>query len=150
MPCSTLDYFPTLVDLLDSHMPDNRPIDGISLMPILLGETAFRRKPIPYRFVEVKRAMFGSPTFAVIDERYKFLSNLSEDRSEDMVFDLVNDPYEQNNLINNRRDFTEKRRESMIKLMADFRRSHFGGDYHDPSYIPVNEFQEISQGWSCL
>ena len=51
MPCSTLDYFPTIIDAVGYGMPDERPIDGISLMPLIRGEAAERGKPIPYRFV---------------------------------------------------------------------------------------------------
>ena len=69
-------------------MPDDRPIDGISLMPLIEGRSLERPCPIPYRFLESEAAMFGAPTLAMVDGRFKFLTNLSTDGHEDMLFDL--------------------------------------------------------------
>jgi len=148
MPCSTLDYFPTVCEHLGFEMPDGRPIDGISLMPLLRGEMTERPQPIPYRFRDPQKAMFGSPTFAMTDNRYKFLTNFSEDRAEELVFDLVEDPGEQRNIIGHQREFADAMREQLRGLIADLKRSHLGGDYNDPSYEPVNAFQEIWQTWT--
>eukprot|EP00487_Bulimina_marginata_P000158 TRINITY_DN10308_c1_g1_i1.p1 TRINITY_DN10308_c1_g1~~TRINITY_DN10308_c1_g1_i1.p1 ORF type:complete len:152 (-),score=37.50 TRINITY_DN10308_c1_g1_i1:26-424(-) len=35
---STLDYFPTITDLVNYQLPDQRPIDGESLLPLLTAE----------------------------------------------------------------------------------------------------------------
>jgi arylsulfatase A-like enzyme len=45
MPCSTLDYLPTVADLLGFKMPDRRPIDGISLIAVIEGKMTRRTKP---------------------------------------------------------------------------------------------------------
>ena len=55
MPCSTLDYFPTIAEVMEYEMPDNRPIDGISLLPTIEGNMTERPTPIPYRFNSGKR-----------------------------------------------------------------------------------------------
>ncbi len=34
-PAVTSDYFPTIIDALGLKMPDKRPIDGVSLMPVI-------------------------------------------------------------------------------------------------------------------
>jgi hypothetical protein len=81
-------------------MPDNRPIDGISLVPLINGKMTKRPKPIPFWFVKPsKRKMHGSPTLVLVDNNFKFLTNFSKDGREDMLFDLVKDPAEQNNII---------------------------------------------------
>ena len=59
MPCSTLDYFPTIAETMQFEMPDNRPIDGISLLPTIEGNMTERPTPIPYRFNSGKDAMFS-------------------------------------------------------------------------------------------
>ena len=148
VPCSTLDYFPTVCEQLGFRLLDPRPIDGTSLMPLLRGEMTERPKPIPYRFRDPRRAMAGSPTFAMTDNRYKFLTNFSEDGAEELVFDLIEDPYEQHNIIGQQREFADAMREELRGLVTDFRRSHLGGDYNDPSYKPVNAFQEIWETWT--
>jgi arylsulfatase A-like enzyme len=47
-PCVTSDIFPTLMDIA-GHEPDkSRPLDGISLMPLLEGEAKKRNQPIGF------------------------------------------------------------------------------------------------------
>jgi arylsulfatase A-like enzyme len=90
VPCSTLDYLPTVQQLLGYKMPDDRPIDGVSLLPAINNRMTKRGKPIPFWFVKPsKKAMHGSPTLALIDNSFKFLTNLSEDGHEDILFDLT-------------------------------------------------------------
>jgi len=45
MPCSTLDYFPTIASALGYTMPDPRPLDGASLLPLIDGQTRQRPRP---------------------------------------------------------------------------------------------------------
>jgi arylsulfatase A-like enzyme len=148
MPCSTLDYFPTIAELVGYTMPDARGIDGISLLALLDGRMTERPQPIPFRFVEKQRAMFGSPTFGMIDNDLKFLTNFSDDHAEDAVFDLRTDPYEKANVIESHRAFADTTRDNLRNLLAEFERSHYGGDYGDQSYRPTTPFQGIGQSWS--
>ena len=49
MPCSTLDYFPTTLDLLGFRMKGQpEPIDGVSLVPLFEGRMTERPVPIPF------------------------------------------------------------------------------------------------------
>ncbi|MFH1738092.1 MAG: sulfatase-like hydrolase/transferase [bacterium] len=146
MPCSTLDYFPTVVDLLDYQMPDSRPIDGISLIPLLRGQMLERPRPIPYRFLETKRLMFDAPTLAMIDNRYKFLTNLSPEGTEDLCFDLLEDPFEQRNIVSQMPEYASEMRGKLHAFIDSCRRSHAGADYPG-EYTPVNEFQELTGTW---
>ena len=144
-PCSTLDYLPTMADCLGWSMPDERPIDGVSLMPLLRSEVEARGKPIPYRFLEREAAMFGSPTLALMDGRWKFLTNLSADGREDLLFDLEADRFEATNCIAAQRERAAGMREQLARFIDSCRTSHQGGDYEGP-YQPINEFQEPG-GW---
>jgi arylsulfatase A-like enzyme len=47
IPCVTSDIMPTLLDLLDIELPD-RPIDGISLLPLIEGKMTTRPQPIGF------------------------------------------------------------------------------------------------------
>ncbi len=147
MPCSTLDYFPTIIDHLAYTMPDDRPLDGISLLPLLRGEMNARPKPIPYRFLERKHAMFGAPTLALMDDRYKFLTNLSADGAEELLFDMATDVTEQANIIAQHADRAQSMRRQLEDFMDSCRKSHRGEDYA-VSYELVNEFQDIIGTWA--
>ncbi|MHC4121783.1 MAG: hypothetical protein ACYSWO_30290, partial [Planctomycetota bacterium] len=66
--------------MLGYKMPDKRPIDGINLLPLIDGKMKNRPEPIPFWFVKPsKKAMHGSPTLALVDNNFKFLTNLSKD-----------------------------------------------------------------------
>jgi len=48
VPACTMDFYPTVLDLLDITMPKQiDPIDGISLLPLIDGKMDRRPKPIP-------------------------------------------------------------------------------------------------------
>jgi len=146
-PCSTLDYLPTIQHLLGYEMPDNRPIDGISLMPLIYGKATTRPAPIPFWFIRPsKKAMHNSPTLAAIDNNYKLLTNLSKDGSEDMLFDLAKDPFENDNIIADQPKIAQWLR-SWIKQWTDScRKSHSGADYPTP-FTPVDSFPPMTGTW---
>lgn len=148
MPCSTLDFLPTLIEEVGVAMPDDRPIDGESLLPYLKGETDRRVKPIPFRYVSSRQSMFQSPTFGLIDNDYKLLTNFSEDGQEDMVFNLLNDPFEENNIAFEQSEFVAAGKRHLQDLLADFKCSHYGRDYGDARFRPVNEFICNERNWT--
>jgi len=49
VPCSTMDIYPTIMDILDLKVPRQvNPLDGISLLPLIEGTMRQRPKPIPF------------------------------------------------------------------------------------------------------
>jgi arylsulfatase A-like enzyme len=147
MPCSTLDYFPTVMDVMGYQMPDERPIDGISLVPVLRGEMTMRPIPIPYRFLNQKDKMFGAPTIAMIGNQFKYLTNLSDTGEEDLVYDLLADPFEMNNVIDSQRAFASDMQTALREWLVSCEHSHNGDDYSEP-FTPVFSFEEVSGDWS--
>ncbi|MCY3869134.1 MAG: sulfatase-like hydrolase/transferase [Gemmatimonadetes bacterium] len=146
MPCSTLDYFPTIAEVMGYEMPDNRPIDGISLIPTIEGNMTERPTPIPYRFNSPKNAMFDAPTIAMIDNQYKCLTNLSNDGSEDLCFDMIEDRAETTNLANEQRERMGQTRETLRQWLRSCEASHNGGDY-DEAFEPVAPFEKVTGDW---
>jgi arylsulfatase A-like enzyme len=66
----TTDILPTLCDLLDLPLPD-RPIDGISLVPLLDGEMTERPEPIFFWYYtrEQEKAGSGGPWLSEEEQR---------------------------------------------------------------------------------
>lgn len=92
--CSTSDYYPTVLDALGLGAPRQpAPLDGISLLPLIDGKTAERSAPIAFESMGNTR---GSPKLALIEKRYKLLTNL--EGSGDLLYDLEGDPGESRNL----------------------------------------------------
>jgi arylsulfatase A-like enzyme len=45
----TSDYLPTVLDVLDVPYPDERPVDGVSLKRVIVGQSTTRGKPIGFQ-----------------------------------------------------------------------------------------------------
>lgn len=119
MACSTLDYMPTILDVLDMDIPNRpTPIDGISLLPMLEGGMDGRAAPIA----------FETPTATALTERrFKLYRELNREEYE--LYDLLSDPSETKDLS---RDMPERVKEMAATLeqwRASCRKSREGGDY---------------------
>ncbi len=84
IPFSTLDYFPTIMDIVGfSDTGLVKPIDGISMVPFLKGE--MKERPVPIGFESKNQQAF-------MNNRYKIYS---ADKGETFeLYDIVNDPAE--------------------------------------------------------
>lgn len=145
IPCSTLDYFPTIINELGYKMPDERVVDGIDIRSLFNGNMKKRGKPIPFRFVSTRDIMFGSPTFVLIDEKWKLLTNFNKD--SDMLFNLIDDPYEQNDVSDEYPEIMSNMVLTMHEYMESFAKSHSGNDYNDDDYKPINDYIQNTFAW---
>lgn len=119
MPCSTSDYFPTILDALGLRMKDRpQPVDGISLMPLVRGEMQTRPSPICF---ESKKQI------ALIDNRFKLIS--SDDGKSFMLFDLVSDPGEAHDLAATRPRLVREYEAAITKWRISCTASRAGKDY---------------------
>ncbi len=117
------------------------------LLPsIIEGNMTERPTPIPYRFNSGKGSMFDAPTIAMMDNRYKCLTNLSSDGSEDLCFDMIEDRAETTNLVNEQRERMGQTRKTLREWLRSCEVSHNGGDY-DEAFEPVAPFKEVTGDW---
>jgi len=115
-PCSTSDYFPTIMEALN-HTPGKRPepVDGISLIPMISGKMKTRPAPIAFQ---------SGKQMALIDNQYKIIS---VDKGESfMMFDLVNDPGEQNNIAEVKSELLAKMKKDLMVWQASCKSSLTG------------------------
>jgi arylsulfatase A-like enzyme len=131
IPCSTLDYFPTVATLIDYKMPDDRAIDGQDILPILSGQTQQRDMAIPFR-------ARGNAT--IVKDRYKLVLPKGE------LYNLPSDWSEENNVAAAHPERVERMTRELMDVLADMQKSHAGGDYDDPSFKPVDEWNAFGQG----
>ena len=148
LSCSTLDYFPTVQEVVGYHMPGKpRPMDGISLVPLIKGKMKSRRAPICFRYVQPKSEMFGAPMFAMVEGRYKLLTNLAGDGKDDMFFDLIADRGETNSILSQHLDLARSMKAELRTWIENCKRSYYGADYDDASYKPWGEFTPLMPTW---
>jgi len=89
IPCSTSDYFPTILDMLriKSEQPV-KPIDGISLLPFIRGKT--KERPFPIGFIHGKQR-------SLVNNRFKLYSRDNGETYK--LYDLKTDVAEDKNVI---------------------------------------------------
>jgi len=80
VPACTLDFYPTILDLLNVEMPDEAgPIDGISLLPLIDGKMQRRPRPIP---------LVSGMNVRIVDNEHRFqkgrLFRFDEDEKQDI------------------------------------------------------------------
>ncbi|MDC1106697.1 sulfatase-like hydrolase/transferase [Prolixibacteraceae bacterium] len=127
---STLDYLPTLVDGLGLAKVDDRPIDGTSLVPMLIGESSERPTPLPFMFTQKG---------AVIYKGLKFLTAKGELKE---VYDLRNDRLETTNIYDKHSEEVEEMKTYLKAWDKSCRRSQKGDDYKS-DFEPVDPWKGL-------
>lgn len=125
LPASTLDILPTLLEWLELPAGSvTRPIDGISLAPLLAQGTVQRPKPIPFRF---------RGAGALIDNRFKLVGQ-GPDRDRFELFDLAADPGEKTNVASQHPDVFSRLVSLYQSWSASVVASQKGADYPPGDY----------------
>lgn len=121
---STVDYFPTIVELLDLRKKKKVPLDGISLLPLLKGEEDSRDTPIASGY---QRLYKDTELYAFIQGKYKIC--IPEVGDEMMLFNLENDPTESKNIANEHPAIFEEMKMGLEKIKKSWKESREGKDY---------------------
>jgi len=163
----TTDMFPTLCELAGQPLP-NRPLDGISLVPLIDGKMRERPSPIffwsfnagkavtgnsrPYieprlqegttplvkmmgdkytrtfrnfHYPGISEQHFGGPR-VMLGNRYKLVVDA---QSTPELFDLTNDPAEEQNLIESQKEIARKMQKQLHDWQQSVLESLTGSDY---------------------
>jgi arylsulfatase A-like enzyme len=123
-PASTVDYLPTILDMLGLPAFKKVPLDGISLLPVLTGTAAQRSVPIASGY---QRLYQDKEFYAFTDGRYKIC--IPEPGFEMQLFDLKTDPGETNNLAAERPDLLRAMSAKLEKIKQSWKESREGKDY---------------------
>jgi len=119
IPCSTSDYFPTIMDILGFKIKGQpEPIDGLSLLPLINGK--MRKRPLPIGFESYSQ-------ISLSDNRYKIYS--SNKGKTYMLFDLIEDPSETKDLSSEKTHILRKMKTTLIKWRKSCQNSLAGKDY---------------------
>lgn len=119
IPFSTLDYFPTIMDITgfsDTSQP--KPIDGISMMPFINGE--MKERPVPIGFESRKQLAF-------MDNQFKIYSR-DEGRHFEL-YDIVNDREEKNNIATQHPEIVKELSIQLSEWRTSCQESYSGKDY---------------------
>ncbi len=128
LACSTLDYFPMVANLTSFQMPDDRPIDGQDLMPILTGQIKKRDNAIPFR---------SRSNATLVIDRYKLVLPAGE------LYNLTQDWSEENDIASDNWERVQNMSRELMSYLESMQKSHAGDDYNDPSFKPLDEWTEL-------
>ena len=94
-PVTSVDFFPTILDMIGRGVPDDRGLEGVSLAPLLRGE-AIDDRALYWHFPHYSNHGMQSPGGAVRAGDYKLLEYF--DNNSVQLFNLRDDIGEQKNL----------------------------------------------------
>lgn len=117
-PAVTSDYLPTIVDLLNIDYPNERPLDGVSLLGAISGKEEERSQPIGFIYQE---------KISWVDNRYKLISTDLKQSYE--LYDLLNDPSEEHNIIESHKVIADDMKADLDRWHLSVKNSRKGGDY---------------------
>lgn len=130
IPCVTSDLMPTICEAAGITTSETRPRDGISLMPVIRGESTTRSKPIVFEF---------ETQSAIADNQYKLVHHrdvrkLPSDNGQVMpaeweLYDLRSDPGETRNLASEHPEMVTSLQSQLKEWQKSVDRSRQGADY---------------------
>jgi len=131
LPAFTSDYVPTILDILDLSLPEQRPLDGVSLLPLFEGKLKDRPQPMGF--------WYGRQA-AWIDNRYKLYTrhagrkkqakkDASAATTTYQLFNLQADPAEKHDLSQEMPDLARRMKAELERWRSSCRASLAGEDY---------------------
>lgn len=148
-PASTMDIFPTLVDLLE--LPADsllEQVDGMSLKPLLAGEVGPRTKPIPFHY---------QGKGALVDNHLKIVTE-QIGGGKYQLFDLQADKTESQDLFADRPADAKRLQAALDAMLASVKESQSGADYpegkvtregpHGRFWYAIPEYQPHLKAWA--
>ena len=117
-PAVTSDYFPTLMEITGFDLPDARPLDGQSLLPVILGESPERAAPIGF--------LYGAQQ-AFSDNRYKLYR--AKPGTPWSLYDLLADPSEKSDLAQEKPETVQSLAKRFEAWHESVKASSSGADY---------------------
>lgn len=119
-PSVTSDYLPTILDILNIPYPEDRPVDGISLLGALQGEDLVREKAIGFLFEQ---------KISWVANRYKLIS-VDNGKSFEL-YDLTIDKAEKDNIIQKAPKIASKMKKDLYVWINSVENSKKGLDYNN-------------------
>ncbi len=109
-PVISTDFYPTILDLANLKLLPEQHIDGVSLKPIIEGKTLPER-PLFWHYPHYGN-QGGEPSSIIRKGNWKLIHYWEDNRDE--LYNLVNDPYEQDNIASKHTETTNKLRNSLM------------------------------------
>ena len=132
VPVVSVDLYPTLVELAHGVMPQNDSLDGISLVPLLSGDSHLPSRSLYFHYPHYHHS---APASAIRVGNFKLIEFLDGDRVE--LYNLSSDISENRNLAP---DFPDKAASMQVQLQK------WRNEVNAPMPMPNPDFDESRRG----
>ena len=96
VPVISVDFYPTIMEMLGMEVPHDQNVDGLSLVPLLNGRKMLKRDAIYWHFPHYSNHGMQSPGGAIRSGDYKLLEYFENNTVQ--LFNLRDDKSEQNDI----------------------------------------------------
>jgi arylsulfatase len=145
-----MDMLPTLANLCGATMPDDRPIDGKDLTPLLQKSKADWDYQRTLFFYWTRKYPELYNNIALMRGQYKLVGHTSYDASitDFELFNLVQDPFETNNLVDKNTTLANELKQSMDSYLQELLQSPniqnqppiiIGSKHENPTFLNRND-----------
>jgi arylsulfatase A-like enzyme len=117
VPVISIDFYPTILDMLGLPVPEEIGLDGVSIVPLLKGKKKLDRDAIYWHFPHYSNHGMQSPGGAIRSGDYKLLEYYENNTVQ--LFNLENDIGEQHDLSASEPEMVEKLRNMLHKWRND-------------------------------
>ena len=133
----SIDIFPTIMDIVNS--PNMRNIRGRSLLPYLLGEK-MDEVPALMESIPSTTLAYTMNYVGIRTSEYKYFRDRNETTKNIHLYDLVNDPLEERNLVDELPDVVQKMENELTEMQGQ----KFS-DYEKSNELSDDEAQRVEK-----
>ncbi|MDB4582008.1 sulfatase [Draconibacterium sp.] len=114
-PVTGTDFYPTILELVGADLKPSEHIDGVSLVPLLKGETIAER-PLIWHYPHYGN-QGGEPSSIIREGEWKLIHYYEDGREE--LYNLKNDLEETKDLASNNGDLVKQMSEKLFDLLDE-------------------------------
>ncbi|GAA4809873.1 sulfatase [Litoribaculum gwangyangense] len=104
-PVTGADFYPTILDYANIDLNPNQHQDGISLKPLIDNNADLGKRPLFWHYPHYGN-QGGDPSSIIRESDWKLIHYYEDESNE--LYNLNDDPYEQNNIANQYPEITDK------------------------------------------
>ena len=133
IPVISIDFYPTIMEMLGLQVPEKQKVDGISIVPLLKGEQKLDRDAIYWHFPHYSNHGMQSPGGAIRSGDYKLLEYYENYSVQ--LFNLMEDVGEQHDISASNPEIVNKLRSKLHRWRDKVNAQMMGPN---PEYVPGN------------
>jgi len=111
----SIDIFPTIFDTIRLPLPNE--LDGKSFLPLFKGEKLEEEPAYIESSININKSLEGA--IGIRTTQYKYFRKVDYNKSDIYLFDLINDPLEENNIFDSEPKVAEQMEKYLKSILKD-------------------------------